>query len=81
MGNILVAWLDGRNKILNKNDMKIIKAILLQGVDLIFGLIALGLLIWYIIDQSENFTLFLGLVVGYVSFNIVNKVQMILKQK
>lgn len=56
-----------------------VKAILNQGVDLIFGLIALGLLIWYLIDQLQNFTMFLALVVGYVTFNVINKARMIVK--
>jgi hypothetical protein len=60
--------------------MKILKIILKQGVDLIFGLIALVLLIWYFIDQSQNFTSFLLLVVGYVTFNIINKIQIVNKQ-
>jgi hypothetical protein len=61
--------------------MKSIKAILNQTVDLLFGLSALCLLIWYFLDQSKNFTGFLGLVVGYVSFNIINKVQLIIKSE
>ena len=56
--------------------MKILKAILAQGVDLIFGLVTLGMLVWYLIDTTQNFTLFLGVVVGYVSFNIINKVRL-----
>ena len=35
--------------------MKTLKLILLQTVDLIFGLTALGLLIWYMIDETKNF--------------------------
>jgi len=60
--------------------MKTIKAIFQLGVDALFGLIALGLLIWHMIDQQQNFTLFLALVVGYVAFNIVNKIKMTLDQ-
>lgn len=61
--------------------MKIIKIILRQGVDVLFGLVVLGLLIWYLFDQEQNFTGFLLLVVGYVSFNIINKVIMVLKNE
>jgi hypothetical protein len=60
--------------------MKIIKAILNQGVDVIFLLVTIGLLVWHMIDQSKNFTLFLALCAGYVFFNIANKVQMNLKK-
>ena len=61
--------------------MKTLKAILNCGVDLIFGAAAFGLVIWYMIDQTKNFTSFIWLVVGYVVFNIINKVQMNLKQR
>lgn len=57
--------------------MKTLKLILLQTVDLIFGLTALGLLIWHMIDETKNFTGFLWLAVGYVVFNVYNKVRMI----
>lgn len=94
--------------------MKIIKAILNQTVDLIFGLIALGLLISYII-HTNNMEILLSkihenlwagndlaaktgillaerltrwhegygfiLVIGYVAFNIINKVQMNLNRE
>lgn len=59
--------------------MKTLKAILNCGVDLIFGAVALGLVIWYMINPTENFTSFIWLVVGYVVFNIINKVQINLK--
>jgi hypothetical protein len=60
--------------------MKILKAILRQMVDLLFGLITLGLFIAWMIDTSINVTYFLALVVGYVTFNIINKVKMQLKE-
>jgi hypothetical protein len=55
--------------------VKILKTVLAQGIDLIFGLVTLGMLVYYFIDPTQNFTLFLGVVVGYVSFNIINKVR------
>ncbi len=58
-----------------------VKAIFRQLVDLIFGLAMLGLLIWYMIDPSQNFTMALWLVVGYVSYNIINKVKLSMKNK
>jgi predicted transcriptional regulator len=61
--------------------MKTIKAILLQTVDLIFGLIMFGLLIWYMIDPSQNFTMVLWLVVGYVAYNIINKAKLSMKNE
>jgi hypothetical protein len=61
--------------------MKTPKAILNQGVDLIFGLAMLGLLIWHIIDQSQNFTRVLWLVVGYVAYNVIMKVKLSMKTK
>lgn len=51
----------------------IIRAIKILTVDCIFLLVMLGLLIWFMIDTSQNFTHALILVVGYVFFNIVNK--------
>lgn len=57
-------------------NMKTLKAILNQMVDILFGLSALGLLIWWMIDHTKNFTHFLALVVAYVTFNIINKVRM-----
>ena len=60
--------------------MKILKAILRQMVDLLFGLITLGLFIAWMINTSINVTYFLALVVGYVTFNIINKVKMQLKK-
>jgi hypothetical protein len=53
----------------------IIKLILAQFIDLIIGLIALIMFIVYIIDDSNNFSGYLILIVGYVSFNIINKVR------
>jgi predicted transcriptional regulator len=47
---------------------------------MIFGLAMLGLLIWYMIDPSQNFTMALWLVVGYVAFNIINKVKLSLRK-
>ena len=53
--------------------MKLIKAILTFPVDLIFGGIMFGLLIWYMINPEKNFTPALWLVVGYVAYNVINK--------
>ena len=61
--------------------MKTLKAILNQTVDLILGLIALGLVIWYMIEPSNNFSGALILYVGYVAFNIKEKVKMVLRQE
>ena len=61
--------------------MKTLKAILNQTVDLILGLIALGLVIWYMIEPSNNFSGALILYVGYVAFNIKEKVKMVLNRK
>jgi hypothetical protein len=60
--------------------MKILKIVLMQSVDLIFGLISLFLLIWHIVNGTD-LTGFLLLVVAYVSFNIVNKVRTILRDE
>ena len=64
--------------------MKTLKMILRQTVDLIFGVLALILLIIYLVDigrngigEDVNYTGFLILVVGYVSNNIINKVRLI----
>ena len=64
--------------------MKTLKMILRQTVDLIFGVLALILLIIYLMDIGKNgfgtginYTGFLILVVGYVSNNIINKVRLI----
>ena len=61
-----------------------IKLILRQTVDLIFGVLALILLIIYLVDigrngigEDVNYTSFLILVVGYVFNNIYNKVRLI----
>jgi len=61
-----------------------IKLILRQTVDLIFGVLALILLIIYMVDigrngigEDVNYTSFLILVVGYVFNNIYNKVRLI----
>ena len=61
-----------------------IKLILRQTVDLIFGVLALILLIIYLVDigrngigDDVNYTSFLILVVGYVFNNIYNKVRLI----
>ena len=61
-----------------------IKLILRQTVDLIFGVLALILLIIYFVDigrngigDDVNYTSFLILVVGYVFNNIYNKVRLI----
>lgn len=59
--------------------MKTFKAILNQTVDLILGLIALGLVIWYMIEPSNNFSAVLVIYVGYVAFNIKEKVKMVLR--
>jgi hypothetical protein len=58
-----------------------IKSILNQRVDVVFGLIALVLFVWYLLDQTKNFTGFLLLVVGYVINNIVNKALIIKNTK
>jgi hypothetical protein len=58
--------------------MKILKAILNQGVDLIFGLFILGFLIWHMVNPAKDFTNLLWIVVGYVTFNIINKMRMTL---
>ena len=67
--------------------MNIVKIILNQTVDLLFGLTTLLLFISYVFDISKNgegsginYTDFLLLVVGYVAFNIINKVRIILKE-
>ena len=61
-----------------------IKSILRQTIDLIFGIIALVLLIIYMVDIGKNgigadvnFTGYLLLVVGYVANNVINKVRLI----
>jgi hypothetical protein len=61
--------------------MRIIKAIFNQAVDIIFGVILLGLLIWHITNPAKDFTTALWPVVGYIAFNIINKVQMNLKKQ
>jgi predicted transcriptional regulator len=61
--------------------MKTLKAILLQTVDLIFEICMLGLLVWYMIDPSQNFTMVLWLVVGYVAYNIINKAKLSMKNE
>jgi hypothetical protein len=50
-------------------------------VDTLFWLITVGLLIAWIINGNNNFTGFLFLVVGYIGFNIYNKVRLILNTK
>jgi uncharacterized membrane protein len=45
-------------------------------VDVIFGLIMLAIAIAWVVDNSLNFTYFMWLVVGYVTFNIINKIKM-----
>jgi uncharacterized membrane protein len=45
-------------------------------VDVIFGLIMLAISIAWVVDNSLNFTYFMWLVVGYVTFNIINKIKM-----
>jgi hypothetical protein len=61
-----------------------LKIVLRQTIDIIFGSIALILLIIYMVDikkngmgEDVNYTGFLLLVVGYVVNNIVNKVRLI----
>ena len=53
------------------------KPIFNYGVDLIFGLVMLALFIWYLIDQSKNFTGALIVVFAYVLVNIINKIQIV----
>jgi hypothetical protein len=56
--------------------MKTLKMVISM-VDFWLGLVGLGLVVWYMIDQSQNFTLAIMLFVGYVSFEIVNKIKLI----
>jgi uncharacterized membrane protein YqjE len=58
---------------------KILKLIFQQGVDLLFLAVMIGMLIAWIINPTNNFTGALILVVGYVIFNIYNKVRLIIK--
>jgi len=51
----------------------------MQVIDLIFGLICLTLLILYLLDMTRNYTSMLTLMVGYIVYNIYNKV-LIIKQ-
>lgn len=53
--------------------MKMLKAILRQGVDLILLFMTVLLLILYIINEERNYTGFLIIMIGYISFNIFNK--------
>jgi hypothetical protein len=55
-----------------------VKIILRQTVDLLFLAVILGLLIAWIINPANNFTGALILVVGYVTFNIISKVRLIM---
>ena len=64
--------------------MNTLRIVLRQVIDLIFGVIALVLLIIYMVDigrngigEDVNYTSFLILVVGYVFNNIYNKVRLI----
>jgi hypothetical protein len=50
-------------------------------VDTLFFFITIGMLIAWIVNNSNNFTGFLLLVAGYVFFNIYNKVRTILKSQ
>ena len=59
--------------------MKTLKIVLMQVIDLIFGLICLTLLILYLLDMTRNYTSMLTLMVGYIVYNIYNKV-LIIKQ-
>jgi uncharacterized membrane protein YqjE len=58
-----------------------IKIILQQTVDLLLGLVALILLIWWMIDNTQNFSWFLGFTVMYIIFNVINKAIMIKNNK
>jgi hypothetical protein len=55
-----------------------VKIILRQTVDLLFLAVILGMLIAWIINPTNNFTGALVLVVGYVTFNIISKVRLIM---
>ena len=50
-------------------------------VDTLLALIAAGLVIWWIVDNSMNFSGALGLLTFYAVFEIKNKVKMILKSQ
>jgi F0F1-type ATP synthase assembly protein I len=111
--------LTGQRKKKSSNMKKTLKAILNQGVDIVFGLLALFLLILHYVRfaklddmfkelyyEFESFAMtgyalkplemveqiqerindwqeinFLWLVVGYVAFNVINKVQMNLRNE
>ena len=60
--------------------MNLLKAILQHRVDLIFLLITIGLLVWYFLDLDKNFTGFLLLVAGYITFNVINKGITVMKE-
>lgn len=53
--------------------MRLIKAILRQGVDIGMFLIMTTLLVWYIINPEKNFTGALLLASGYIAFNTYMK--------
>jgi uncharacterized membrane protein YqjE len=57
--------------------MKILKIVFMQGVDLILGTLGIIFVVLWLIDQQKNYTGFIALMVGYVIFNIINKVRMV----
>ena len=61
--------------------MRIIRTILNQTVDVILWLVVLALLIWYMINPEKNFSTSLVIFLGYITFNIIMKVKMILNRK
>jgi len=66
--------LEGRVILTTKiKEMKTLKIILLQTIDLIFLVITAGLLAWYFINPDKNFTGFLLIISGYIVYNIYNK--------
>lgn len=54
--------------------MKTFKLIFAQGVDLLFAVATLGLLIWHLINPEKDFTLALGPILLYMINVIRNKV-------
>lgn len=50
-------------------------------VDTLFGLVTLGMLIAWVVNNNNNFSGWLCAVFLYVTFNIINKVIQILKSQ
>ena len=57
--------------------METLKLILKHKIDLLFGLLALTLLIIYFVNPENNFSGFFLLFAGYVIYNIISKVRLI----